>query len=105
MNIVSSIDLIHLLFDRIKERKVRAVAFFYSLWFHMNEYLYIRTMIIVHKICSSQVEMTERFLFSLVLLICIHTYTKKKSIELIFLFFAFIILNKWFTPTMDIRKN
>jgi len=35
-----------------------------------------------------------------------YTYIyKKKSIELIFLFFAFIILNKWFTPTMDIRKN
>jgi len=33
MNIVSYIDLIHLLFNREKKRKVRAVAF-YSLWFH-----------------------------------------------------------------------
>jgi hypothetical protein len=37
MNIVSSIDLIHLLFNREQEkRKVRAVAF-YSLWFHSKK--------------------------------------------------------------------
>ncbi len=55
MNIVSYIDLIHLLFNREKKKKSSCRCFLLFM-VSFGEYLYERTMIIVHKMCSTKVE-------------------------------------------------